>query len=77
MQNQQNINVSIKDATPVACEECQHEVFSQQFMLRKVSRFVTGTTEDGFLPIPVFACSKCGHVNKDFLPPETVNQHAN
>lgn len=37
-------------------------------MLRKVSRILMGDTKDGVLPIPVFTCSKCGHVNKEFLP---------
>lgn len=69
MNQQPNVNVSLKDAKPVLCEECQHEVFGEKFLLRRVSRFVTGATEDGFIPIPVFACSKCGHVNKEFLPP--------
>jgi hypothetical protein len=70
MDQQNSINVPLKDAKPVLCEECQHNVFSQSFFLRKVSRFVTGTTEDGIVPIQIFSCAKCGHVNKDFLPPE-------
>jgi hypothetical protein len=37
-------------------------------MLRKVSRFVTGTSQDALMPIPVFTCSKCGGVNADFMP---------
>jgi len=37
-------------------------------MLRKASKFLTGTAQDALIPIPVFACGKCGHVNKDFLP---------
>ena len=24
--------------------------------------------QDALIPIPVFACGKCGHVNKEFLP---------
>lgn len=70
MNQQQNINVSLKDASPVVCDECQHDVFVQSFFLRKISRFVTGTTEDVIAPVQVFSCAKCGHVNKDFLPPE-------
>ena len=33
---------------------------------------MTGTAQDALLPIPVFACSKCGHVNEEFLPKERV-----
>lgn len=64
------MNVSIKDTTEMTCEECSHNTFVQVFFLRKVSRFVTGTTEDAVVPVNAFACSKCGHVNKEFLPPK-------
>jgi hypothetical protein len=37
-------------------------------MLRKASKFLTGTAQDAIIPLPVFSCSKCGHVNNDFLP---------
>ena len=67
-QQEINMNVALKDTTPIACEECQSEVFKEGVLLRKVSRFVTGTSQDALMPIPVFACAKCGHVNADFMP---------
>lgn len=71
-QQEMNMNVSLKDTTPIACEECGNEVFQEGVFLRKVSRFMTGTAQDALLPIPVFACSKCGHVNEEFMPKERV-----
>jgi DNA-directed RNA polymerase subunit RPC12/RpoP len=67
-QKELNMNVSLKDTTPVACEECGNEIFVEGVMLRKISRFVTGTAQDALMPIPVFTCSKCGHVNAEFMP---------
>ena len=67
-QQEINMNVALKDTTGIQCEECGHEVFREGVLLRKVSRFVTGTSQDALMPIPVFSCSKCGHVNKDFMP---------
>jgi uncharacterized Zn finger protein len=67
-QQEINMNVALKDTTPIACEECGNEVFQEGVLLRKVSRFVTGTSQDALMPIPVFACAKCGHVNADFMP---------
>ena len=66
----QQTNLSLKDTTPITCNECGHNVFDQKIMLRSVSRFVTGTAENAIVPMPIFACSKCGHVNKEFLPPQ-------
>ena len=67
-QEQINMNITLDKTSGVSCDECNNEVFIEGVMLRKASRFITGTAQDAMIPIPVFACSKCGHVNKDFLP---------
>jgi len=46
------------------------EVFKQGFIMRKVSRFITGGTEDAVMPIPVFYDGATGKILKDTLPPE-------
>ena len=67
-QKELNMNVSLQDTLPITCDECGHEVFIEGVILRKISRFVTGTAQDALMPIPVFTCAKCGHVNKHFMP---------
>jgi uncharacterized Zn finger protein len=69
-QQQMKLNISLDKTTPMTCDECQHEVFQEGVMLRKASKFLTGTTQDAVVPIPVFACAKCGHINSDFMPKE-------
>lgn len=67
---QQNLNVDISQTVAVLCEECGFEKFEQQLILRKASGLLTGTGQPTYIPIPVFACTKCGHVNGEFLPKE-------
>jgi uncharacterized Zn finger protein len=67
-QKELNMNVSLQDTLPITCDECGHEVFIEGVILRKISRFVTGTAQDALMPIPVFTCAKCGHVNEQFMP---------
>ena len=67
-QKELNMNVALKDTTTINCEECGHSVFQEGVLLRKISRFVTGTAQDALMPIPVFSCAKCGHVNAEFMP---------
>ena len=67
-QKELNMNVSMKDTTPVVCEECGNNIFVEGVMLRKISRFVTGTAQDALMPIPVFSCGRCHHVNDEFMP---------
>jgi hypothetical protein len=45
-------------------------VFQEGFILRRVSKFVTGTQEDGIIPIPVFYDVQTGKILKETLPKE-------
>ena len=45
-------------------------VFQQGVILRKVSKFVTGTQEDAMMPIPVFYEASTGKILTDSVPKE-------
>jgi DNA-directed RNA polymerase subunit M/transcription elongation factor TFIIS len=74
MEQQLNVNITLDKTTGIACDECNNETFQEGFVLRKASRFVTGTAQDALIPISVFVCTKCGHVNEQFLPMQLRNQ---
>ena len=73
-QEQMNLNITLDKTTGMSCDECGNEVFQEGVLLRKASRFITGTAQDAMIPIPVFTCSKCGHVNEEFLPSQLKNK---
>ena len=64
---QMNVNINIKNTTPITSPE-GNQVFSEGVILRKVSRFVTGTSEDGVIPVPVFYDVVTGKVLVELLP---------
>lgn len=66
---QLNINIDIKNTQPVVSED-GNQVFAEGVLLRKVSRFVTGTQEDGIIPVPCFYDVATGKVLVDLLPKE-------
>jgi hypothetical protein len=68
-QQQLNINVDIKNSTAIKSPE-GNQVFQEGVILRKVSKFITGTSEDGIIPIPVFFDVKSGKVLVELLPKE-------
>jgi len=72
-QQQVNMNISLDKTTEVTCDKCSNSAFQEVVLLRKASRFITGTAQDAMIPIPIFACSKCGHVNDEFLPMQLRN----
>jgi len=63
-------NLDYSQTVAVKCEQCNGIYFEQVVHLRKASRLLTGTEKDAFIPVPVFACKSCGHVNEEFLPKE-------
>lgn len=64
------MNVSLDQTQAVVCDECGGLYFEEGVLIRKASGFLTGTGQTTYIPIPVFACKKCGHVNTEFLPKE-------
>jgi len=64
------LNLSLDKTQPLLCENCGGNVFQEGVVLRKASKFLTGTEKDGIIPIPTFYCVKCGHVNNEFIPEE-------
>tara|TARA_R100000005_G_scaffold86993_1_gene56079 strand:- start:253 stop:477 length:225 start_codon:yes stop_codon:yes gene_type:complete len=65
-----NLNVDIKQTTAVTCDECGGVYFEQALTIRKASGLLTGTGNPAYVPIPVFACKECSHVNGEFIPKE-------
>jgi len=63
-----NSNTALKNSTEVQCEECQNSSFQEVLKIRKISKLLTGAPKDSYMPIPTFQCSKCGHINTEFLP---------
>jgi len=39
-------------------------------MLRKLSAIVSPTNQETIVPVQVFDCKKCGHVNEEFRTAE-------
>ena len=63
------VKVALKDASDLACEKCNHKLFIQLMMFKTLSAIMSPTGEESLIPIQVFACNSCGHVNKQFIPP--------
>jgi hypothetical protein len=70
MQEQVNIPVGLDNTDEIKCDECGSTTFHPAFLLRKVSAFLSPSGKDTIVPIQVFACDACSHVNEEFLPIE-------
>ena len=67
---QPQINIDLSQTTAEVCEKCENETFQQVFKMRRLSALLSPAGQESMIPIQVFACAKCGHINKGFLPKE-------
>lgn len=75
MNNQQTLNLPLDKTTQITCDSCENNAFIPGFMLRKASKFITGTSNDAVIPIQTMLCSSCGHINKDLIPLELRQEY--
>lgn len=69
MKDQIQMKVDITQSTPIKSED-GNQVFQEAVVLRKISKFLAGTSEDAVVPIPVFIDIKTGKMLIDMLPKE-------
>ena len=69
-QPQQTIDMS--QTTQIQCEKCENSTFKQTLLIRKMSALVSPNGQETVIPVAVFACEKCGHVNSEFENMETA-----
>ena len=67
---QPQMNIDFSQTTAEICEKCENETFVQVYQMRKLSALLSPTGQETMIPIQVFACHSCGHINKGFLPKE-------
>lgn len=58
--------INLKEQPTIVCGDCGGMFFKEVSMLKKVSKILTGASEDTIVPFPTYICNKCGHVNEEF-----------
>ena len=62
------MNIDFNQTTAEVCEKCENDTFVQVFQMRKLSALLSPAGEETMIPVKTFACAKCNHLNKGFLP---------
>jgi len=60
--------IDLRDQPTVKCEKCESVWFEEVTMIKKVSKLLTGSSEDTIVPFPTYACRDCGHINDELNP---------
>ena len=67
---QPQMNIDFSQTTAEVCEKCENDTFTQVYQMHKLSALLSPAGQESMIPIQVFCCAKCGHINKGFLPKE-------
>lgn len=66
--NQQNININPEDLEDVVCNKCECQTFEPVMLFKKLSAVLSPTGKETLVPLQVYKCTDCGHINSGFLP---------
>ena len=66
MEDLRKPQINLKEQPTIVCEGCGKKYFKEVVLIKKVSKILTGSSEDTIVPFPTYMCESCGHVNQDF-----------
>ena len=67
-QQQANVQLDLSQAETILCEKCGNGLFIQSFFLKKQSALVSPTGQEAIIPVQVYSCGNCGHINSKLNP---------
>lgn len=67
----------VESAKNIACEKCSSEIMKQAFVIKIVSALMTGDSKDTYVPVPIFVCNDCNHVNSIFVKDLKISSKQN
>ena len=73
-QMNQQIASQLKNAEDATCDECGCTSFAPVFIIKRLSALISPTGQEMNVPIQLFQCAKCSHVNKEWMPDEEDEQ---
>ena len=59
-------NIDLTHAKTLECEKCGCKGFKQTLMLKKLSALLSPSGQEALVPVAVFACENCSHINEEF-----------
>ena len=63
-----NINIKPEDMKDVVCDNCGCQTFVPVFLFKEISAVVSPSGKKTLVPMQIFKCDECGHINDSFMP---------
>ncbi len=59
---QANVQVDLREADTIKCDDCGNYLFITSFILKRLSAIVSPSGEEALVPVQVYSCGDCGKV---------------
>jgi len=63
----QQVQVDLKQAETIKCNDCNNYLFITSFILKKLSAIVSPNGQEALIPVQVYSCGNCGKVADGML----------
>jgi hypothetical protein len=60
------LKINLLECPNLTCEKCEHLFFKKVIIIKKISKFMVGSSEDQYQPMETYACDSCGHINSEY-----------
>ena len=64
---QAQVQVDIRDAETIKCNDCNNYLFITSFVLKRLSAIVSPTGQEALIPVQVYSSGNCGKVAEGML----------
>ena len=64
------VHIDMSTAKDMLCAKCENNSFKATTLIKTISELISPSGKEMIIPIPVYACESCGHVNEQFLKNE-------
>ena len=71
------LQLDLSKAETILCEKCGNGLFIQSFFLKKLSAVVSPTGQEAVIPVQVYSCGNCGHINQKLNPTTSEKAESN
>ena len=76
-QPQTEVQVDLKQADTVKCDDCGNYLFITAHVIKRISPILSPTGQEALIPIQVYSCGNCGKVPKMFLEGSGLGEEIN
>ena len=61
---QANVQVDLREADTIKCDDCGNYLFITSFILKRLSALLSPSGEEALIPVQVYSCGDCGSAKK-------------